>query len=104
MKEYYYKIKKICQWIPILWKDFDWDWVFIVEILCYKLERTRKCILENNVIQDAQKVHDEILEVELLLRKAIESDECLKTYERNTKKHLKDAFSLMHKNMLGWWD
>lgn len=80
------KIKKIIQYIPILWKDEDWDWEYILTLLIYKLKRTRLCILNNEIIESYQIVHDEILEVEKLFEKVIEdnyySDEIQKLHEK----------------------
>lgn len=105
MLEFFRRIKKLYQWNKILWNEFDWDWVYIIELLCYKLERTRKCILSNNVIEDAQQVHDQILEVETLLREALQVDENVKLgNDKKIQAKLKKAFNLMAKNMLGWWD
>lgn len=36
------KIKKIIDYIPILWNDYDWDYSYIDKILLYKLKRMKK--------------------------------------------------------------
>lgn len=41
--------KKITEYKHILKEDEDWDWHHILKLLSYKLERTRKCILKNNI-------------------------------------------------------
>lgn len=37
MKEFLHKIKNIVRWIPTLWKDYDWDYGFMLEIEQKKL-------------------------------------------------------------------
>jgi len=40
------QIKRIVDYIPILWNDEDWDYEFIFELLKYKLQRTRNEIFD----------------------------------------------------------
>ncbi len=61
--------KKLRDYKKVLKDDYDWDWIFILRLLQYKLERTRKCILENNIIVEAPKVARQIREVEVLLKR-----------------------------------
>ncbi|HLD99946.1 MAG TPA: hypothetical protein VJB59_06790 [Bdellovibrionota bacterium] len=65
--------KKVREYRKFLKDDYDWDWHFIIRMLRYKLERTRRCILDNNIIADAKKVGKEIDEVVRLLKR-IEDD------------------------------
>ena len=44
------KIKKIIQYIPILWKDEDWDFEYILILLKFKLNRIKNTIYQNNII------------------------------------------------------
>lgn len=69
------------EWEKILKSDEDYDYYFILRILQYKLSRTRRCILENNIIADSKKVGREIREVEKLLEKVLKDkydDDALK--------------------------
>jgi hypothetical protein len=40
------QIRKLIRWIPILWRDKDWDYYFVYEILKQKLIDTEKYIRE----------------------------------------------------------
>jgi hypothetical protein len=40
IRRVYRKIRKIVQWIPLLWEDEDWDYNYILTVLDYKLSRT----------------------------------------------------------------
>lgn len=57
----------------VLRQDEDWDWTYILRLLHYKLERTRRCIVANDVIVEAPKVAKQIREVEVLLTR-VEQD------------------------------
>lgn len=41
------KIKKIIDYIPILWNDYDWDYSYIDKLLLYKLKRMKKVFDKN---------------------------------------------------------
>lgn len=72
-------------WRKLLKEDFDGDWICIVKILKYKLERTRKCIVGNNIIMDAKKVGAEIRKVEDLLGRLLDDpyhDEAFADFHR----------------------
>ena len=36
------QIKRIIDYIPLLWRDEDWDWHYIFRMLRYKIKRTRE--------------------------------------------------------------
>jgi len=66
--------KKVKEYKEFLKNDHDWDWAYIIRLLRYKLERTRKCILENDIIKGSKKVAREIQVVENLLDRVAEDN------------------------------
>lgn len=44
------KIKKIIDYIPILWNDEDWDFEYLLLLLRFKLNKIKDCIHENDII------------------------------------------------------
>jgi len=66
--------KKLREYKKILQKDADWDWIYILRLLKYKLERTRKCILSNDIVVSAPKIAKQIQAVETLLER-VEKDQ-----------------------------
>jgi hypothetical protein len=79
--------RRMREWKAFLKEDADWDYDYILRTFEYKLARTRKCILANNIIEGAQKVADEIAEVEALLRKVIEDNYFEEVTEEFQNKH-----------------
>ncbi len=76
--------KKIKEWSKFLKEDYDWDWVFILKVLKYKLERTRKCFVASNMCESSLKNAKDIEKVEVLLNRVIEDDymtELLKPFD-----------------------
>jgi hypothetical protein len=55
-----YNIKNIVGWIPILWNNFNWDGLFLCDILEYKLKLMKQYFERDAIIDDSQKVVNEI--------------------------------------------
>lgn len=65
---------KSFQYSIFLWGDYDWDYVYILKILQYKLKRTRKAIGTNQIIKTADLVAAEIKHAEDILEHLINDD------------------------------
>ena len=52
--------KKAREYARFLRDDFDWDYAFILRLLRYKLERTRRCIVSNEIVVSAPRVDRQI--------------------------------------------
>jgi len=62
-RDFYRRIKNVLRWLPIIWKDRDYDDSYITEILIKKLEFTRDFYLSGKAYSaEADKVADEIKE------------------------------------------
>lgn len=48
-------IRMICEWIPVLWSNWDWDYNFLLITLRYKLHRMSKHISEHDHLVNSQK-------------------------------------------------
>lgn len=53
-------IKNLIIWFPIIWKDRNWDYIYIYIILIKKLELTRDTIKRNQIVADANDIADQI--------------------------------------------
>lgn len=51
-KDFKTGIKNLIKWLPIVWKDRDWDDAYILYVLKFKIKNTRDRILKNNIIVD----------------------------------------------------
>lgn len=45
------KIIKIIQYIPILWRDEDWDYEYLLALITYKLKRMKKAFIANSIVE-----------------------------------------------------
>ena len=63
VRRFFRKVKNVFRWLPTIWKDEDYDYNFINEILIKKLEHTRDFFLSDRThIMEADKVAAEIQE------------------------------------------
>ena len=67
-------IKMICQWIPILWNNWDWDYHFLLVLMQYKLKRMSKYVKKHNRLVKT----DEI---------CIQMNECVEILDRLANSH-----------------
>lgn len=63
--------KKLSEYRRLLRDDFDWDYAYILKLLQYKLSRTRRCIVANNIVVSAKKIGNQIQKVENLLGRVL---------------------------------
>ena len=111
------KIKNLIRWIPIIWKDRDWDFYFTYEILKKKLEFqaefTRKYGHHESALHDASRMetcvrlikklqHEEYIIVPVIDRVYTEQD--FKDDEMRHEKARKLLFRIMEQNIERWWD
>jgi hypothetical protein len=82
-------------WKEFLKDDADFDYEFILRVLKYKLERTRKCIASNDIVLDAKRVVKEIKEVEELICKVLKDN----YFHEMTKDFRKEYGSLQWKTV-----
>lgn len=111
------RIKNLIRWIPIIWKDEQWDYYHIFEILKHKLiftaEHTRKYGYHVNSNYDADKMIlcvklIEKIQNETYMEELINNDELtqekLDAAFNKQKKARKLLFKLLDKHIEGWWD
>jgi hypothetical protein len=111
------RTKNLLRWIPVIWKDEQWDHYYIFEILKYKLiftaEHTRKygyhidsdyeadrMILCVRLIEKIQK--EEYME-ELINDDDLTAEKIDTAYNKQ-KKARQILFKLLDKHIEGWWD
>lgn len=114
IKNLFSRIKNVYRWIPVLWKDQDWDHWFIYQILITKLKhqehyiRThghlengeevcrvlRRCIYLADMVQNEKYLDD------CFNQDDIKFDDCIQKHN-NARKEL---FELIEKNIETWWD
>ena len=117
MRTWYKRIKNIIRWIPVLWKDKDWDYWHIFEILKTKLkfqsEYFHKYGYHVSSEREAQKmklcarlidkIQNEYYLDEQLMRKDEITDKDIKDAIHRHDKAKKLLFSILENNIEKWW-
>lgn len=82
-----YRIGHVLSWLPILWRDADWDYQFLYITLRYKLHRMRMHHEKDRVIADWKKVAGQIKVAEQCLDRLIKDAYVDKDFARHVKKY-----------------
>lgn len=106
---FWWNIKNICAYIPVLWNNQDCDWSGLLLIMSVKLRRMSDHIREHNIIQGAEKTSREILMASELCRRMSEEDYLFKAkdFDEETKLFDRDMelfCRLFRKKLRCWWD
>ena len=83
---FFWWIIKSAQYSWFLRKDFDWDYSYILMLLQFKLRRTRKQILENNMIVHTEEVAAQIKHAEDLIQNWRDDNFCEDLHKAHDKK------------------
>jgi len=84
--EFFHWAVKSAQYAKLLWNDYDWDYAYIFNLLQYKLKRTRKRIVANNLILRSEEVAAQIKHAEDLIEKWREDEFCKDLYDAHDEK------------------
>ena len=116
MRTWYKRIKNIIRWIPILWKDKDWDYWHTFEILKAKLkfqsEHFRKYGYHESSERDTEQMElcirliDKV-QNEYYLDEAFQqnlTDEAIISAVNKHDKAKRILFKLLDQNIEKWWN
>ena len=111
------RTKNLLRWLPIIWKDEQWDHHFIFEILKHKLlftaEHTRKYGYHVNSNYDSDRMMlcvrliEKVQNEDYLMELVNDDDITKEKLELATKKHDKAKrilFKLLDQYIERWWD
>lgn len=48
MMRFVMNVIRVVQWIPVIWRDVDWDWSGLLDIIDYKVKRMRQLHLSGS--------------------------------------------------------
>jgi len=112
------QLRKLIRWIPIIWRDRDWDYYFVYEILKQKLIDTEKYIRKdglhvfNEHDADSIKTAIEMIEkvqteyhLDKYLSEATEwTKEGMDKAAKDHDKARRELFKHLSNNIEKWWD
>ncbi len=122
------RLKRIIEWVPILWNDEDWDYAYLLKIIDYKLGRMKLSMRDGHATDSPKRAH-EISTAQFLLWNMDHDpdDEWDLWYNTHAAEDLSDPMTkekrkalklsgerrernwaafweFMSKNMRNWWD
>ena len=100
----YYNIRRIISWIPILWKDRNFDYSYLYIIMQFKISHMRKraeCNITTTSMRDAKymKICEKLLDI--LIK---EDNICYKYNYLYLNKCKRLLFNILDTQLHGWWD
>jgi len=79
-------IRNILHWIPIIWKDRDWDYNFLYEILYFKLINMERYLREHGHSTNAEKDAGRIKTCTNLLKRLMDDEYHDTVFKKHDKK------------------
>lgn len=112
------RLKHLFKWLPIIWKDKDWDHFYIYEILKFKIKNQADHIQSNGltdfdreyermqtILKLLDRVQNEYYIEQLLVDDNVELTEERLEYAYNQHEKAKNlVFKLIATNIEKWWD
>ncbi len=74
IRYFFSNLKRLIEWIPIIWEDRDWDSAYLFSIMSYKIGRMRESIGEEDRHTCAQKNCRDMRIAELYLNRIVDDD------------------------------
>lgn len=110
-------IKNLWKWFPIIWKDRDWDYYYIFQVLKFKLEKQAKHLGKRNW-HESSKRDAEIMMTCVRLINKLQNEEYFEAYydskpmnnemiNKCLAQHSKAKrllFRIMEEKIESWWD
>jgi len=119
MKRFFRRVRRVIDFLPIIWKGEDYDYYYSLQLFKYQLERTADYIEKRDFIESAKDVASEIRTATTLLENVYEEkyiDEITAySNENDTWVELNEALEKQDKaerivwkfiahNIRKWWD
>jgi hypothetical protein len=111
---FFRRLKRVLDFLPIIWRGYDFDYAHAIELFRYQLERTADLLesdkaytIDSNIhaqkIRTAIKLMDKVYDEEYMedfYDKKISIEEAIKKQERAHQL----VWKYIEHNIQGWWD
>ena len=85
IQRFFFNIKRIIEWIPILYNNFDWDYYYLLKIISFKLKLMEKHFREDGCTTSAKENAKEMKALIEICNRLIEDNYGEIPYGRNYK-------------------
>lgn len=95
IKRLFYRIKRVIDFIPIIWKGFDWDYNYAIDLFKFQLERTAGYIYEKGNAINNKDTAAKIRTAVRLMSKVYNEDYTIEHYDELEKLYGKSHFAFI---------
>lgn len=101
-----YGVENLIKWLPIIWRDRDWDYEFLLLIMSFKMNSMAKLHKKHGNSVYSDKYAEQLDDCAKLAERVANNDYDgnFKEHEELANKDLDLLFSNMRKNIQDWWD
>ena len=105
----WYGLQNFWAYRSLIYRDRDWDWAYLYQMIEFKILRMSKLQREHGVHTTATQLAEEMEEAASILKRLYEDaypyqDSHFKDYLEMQKEDLKRFCQLFEKKSKGWWD
>lgn len=101
IKKFFYKLKRVWDFLPIIWKGDDYDYGYSIDLFKYQLNRTADYIKDHSFIVDADDIASEIKTATELMDKIYDNWDTDYEYIKKAEPIL---WKFIGHNIRKWWD
>ena len=94
-KRKYRQIERTLSFLPLIWKGYDWDYRYAIDLFQHQLKRTEKSIRENGIHVDNHNTTSRIKTAVDLMEKVYDEE-----YGCEYQDKLKELYG---ENVSNWW-
>jgi hypothetical protein len=76
MRRFFRRIKNVLYWLPVIWDDYWFDYVYLLKIMRHKLMQMAPAFRDKGMSVDSEDQATEMEEVIAALHRLIENDYC----------------------------
>lgn len=92
MKRFFKRVKRVIDFLPIIWKGQDYDYRYALELFQFQLKRLATTIEANDLIEDAKNVSSRINTAVKLIDKVYDDEYIMESFDKFDKLYGKPEF------------
>jgi hypothetical protein len=86
LRSFFKSLKRTIEYIPVVWNNYDWDHVYLLKIMQYKIQRMRKHHEKVRLFVGVERTIDQLKLCEVLLDRLIKDDYTDELYKQHCDK------------------
>ena len=94
-KRKYRQIERTLSFLPLIWKGYDWDYRYAIDLFQHQLKRTEKSIRENGIHVDNHNTASRIKTAVDLMQKVYDEDYQMEYFDIMEEKYGKSNFEFV---------